>query len=122
MRRDLLYLIALVVGVALMFQFQYAVLLVAVGPAWLLRRGSLRPLWTAPLAAVVLAVAVPLALELLGADCPVEGMDYLNQCNGLATAAMLFLFGGLIVVQIAVVAAVYALIFRAAGAAWHKYR
>ena len=77
-------------------------------------------MWTAPLAAVVLAVTVPLALEVLGADCPVEGMDYLNQCNGLATASMVFLFGGLIVAQIAVVAAVYALIIRAAGAAWHK--
>ena len=49
-------------------------------------------------------------------------MDYLNQCNGLATAAMVFLFGGVIVVQVAVVAAVYALLIRAAGAAWHTYR
>jgi len=122
MRCDLLYLIALVAGVAMMFRFEYAVLLVALGPAWLLRRGSLRPMWTAPLAAVVFAVTVPLALEVLGADCPVEGMDYLNQCNGLATASMVFLFGGLIVVQIAVVAAVYALIIRAAGAAWRKHR
>lgn len=122
MRRDLLYLIALVAGVAVMFQFRYAVLLVALGPAWLLRRGPLRAMWTAPLAAVLLAVTVPLGLEVLGADCPVEGMDYLDQCNGLATASMVFLFGGLIVVQIAVVAAVYALIIRAAGAAWHKHR
>ena len=122
MRRDLLYLMALVVGVALVFQFESAVLLVAIGPAWLLRQGSLRPMWTAPLAAVVFAVTVPLALEVLGADCPVGGMDYLNQCNGLATASMVFLFGGLIVVQIAVVAAVYALIIRAVGAAWRKHR
>ena len=122
MRRDLLYLVALVASAALVLQFEYGALVTAIGPAWLLRRGSLRPLWTAPLAAAVLAATVPLALDVLGADCPVEGMDYLNQCNGLATAAMVFLFGGVIVVQVAVVAAVYALLIRAAGAAWHTYR
>jgi hypothetical protein len=106
MRRDLLYLGAVIVNAALMFTFGYPLLLTALGPAWMLRRGSLRPLWTAPLAVIALAVLVPMLLDVLGADCPVEGMDYLDQCNGLATVAMLFLFGGSVALQVSVVAAV----------------
>lgn len=115
MRRDLLYLGALVANVALMLQFESPHLLAAVGPALLVVRGPLRPLWTAPLVLIVLTVAGPLVLAALGADCPVPGMDYLDQCNARATASMLFLFGGLIGLQVAVIATVYALLIRVAA-------
>jgi hypothetical protein len=49
---------------------------------------------------------MPLLLGVLGADCPVEGMDYLDQCNGPAQVAMVFLYGGVIALQVSVVASV----------------
>jgi hypothetical protein len=121
MRRDLLYLGAVTVNAALMVEFGYALLLAAAGPAWLVRRGSLRPLWTAPLALIALAVVMPLLLDLFGADCPVEGMDYLDQCNGLAQVAMVFLYGGVIAVQVAIAAAVGTIPIRAGRVAFDRY-
>src|SRR5215217_5181560 len=100
MRRDLLYLGAVTVNAVPMFELGYALLLTAVGPAWLLRCGSLRPLCTAPLILIALAIGTPLLLGVFGADCPVEGMDYLDQCNGLAQVAMVFLYRGLIALQV----------------------
>jgi hypothetical protein len=119
-RRDLLYLGAVIANTALMVLFGSALLLAAIGPAWLLRRGSLRPLGTAPLGLIGLAIVVPLALTALGADCPVEGMDYLDQCNGRAQVGMLFLFGGVIALPVSAVAAVYAMLIRGALAVVHK--
>ena len=117
MRRDLLYLGAIVLNVALLIQFEYPFALAALGPAVVVCRGSLRPLWTAPLALIAAAVVGPLVLEVLGADCPMPGMDYLNQCNARAGVAMMLLFGGLIGVQLAVLAALSALLLRAAAEA-----
>jgi hypothetical protein len=115
-RRDLLYLGAVLVNAGLVVQVGYALLLAAIGPAWVLRRGSLRPIWTAPLAVIALAVFIPLLLDALGADCPIEGMDYLDQCNVLATVALWFLFGGVIALQVSAAAAVCAMFIRAARA------
>jgi hypothetical protein len=116
MRRDLLYLGAVIVNVALMVELGYPLVLTAIGPAWVLRRGSLRPLWTGPLAVIALAVLVPMLLDALGADCPVQGMDYLDQCNGLATAGLFVLYGGMIALEVSAVAAVCVLLIRAACA------
>ena len=84
-RRDLLYLGAMIVNTALVITFGLDdveggpfilfYLAAALGPAWLLRRGSLRPVLTAPLMLVVLIIGMPLVFDLLGADCPQEGMD-----------------------------------------------
>lgn len=114
MRRDLLYLGTIIANVALLVELEYSFLLAAAGPALVVSRGSLRPLLTTPLALVVIAVVGPLVLSVLGADCPMPGMDYLDQCNARAGVAMMLLFGGLIGVQVAVLAAVYALLLRAA--------
>jgi hypothetical protein len=56
-RRDLLYLAALVAIAALMFQLGTGVLVAVIIPAWFLRRGSLRPLRTAPLAVIALVAS-----------------------------------------------------------------
>jgi hypothetical protein len=115
-----MYLGALIVNAVLMVQLGYALLLAAIGPAWVLRRGSPRPLWTAPLAVIALAVFVPLILGSLGANCPIEGMDHLDQCNARATAAMLFLYGGVLVLQVSAAAAVYAMLVRGGRAVLHR--
>ena len=113
MRRDLIYLSAVTINAVLMFQLGYALLLAAIGPAWMLRHGSLRPLWTARLVFIALAVGMPLMLGVLGADCPIEGMDYLDQCNGLAQVAMVFLYGGVVAQQVSVVASFGTTLIRA---------
>jgi hypothetical protein len=118
-RRDLVYLGALTVNAVLMFELGYALLLAAVGPAWVLRRGSLRPLWTAPLILIALAIGTPLLLGVFGADCPVEGIDYLDQCTGLAQVAMVFLYGGVIALQVSVAAAVGVMLIRAGRVAFN---
>ena len=47
-------------------------------------------------------------------------MDYLDQCNGLAQAAMVFLYGGVIALQVSVVASVGATLIRAGGVALNR--
>jgi hypothetical protein len=61
-RRDLLYLASVVANAALMVWFGDALLLASLGPAWLLRRGSLRPVWTTPLALIALEVSAAAAV------------------------------------------------------------
>jgi hypothetical protein len=61
-----------------------------------------------------------LLLDALGADCPTEGMDYLDQCNGLATVAMLFLYGGVIALQVCAAAAICAMLIRGGRAVLHR--
>jgi hypothetical protein len=61
----------------------------------------------------VVAVVVPVLLDVLGGECPREGMDYLGECNALASAGLLVFFGGVITLQVAVVAAVCAVLLRA---------
>jgi len=48
------------INAVLMFQLGYALLLAAIGPAWMLRHGSLRPLWTAPLVFIAHRISRPI--------------------------------------------------------------
>ena len=107
-----MYLGSLIISAVLMVQFGYGLLLAVIGPAWMLRRGSPRPLWTAPLAVIAVAVIGPLILGWLGASCPMAGMDYLGQCDARATVAIYFLYGGVLVLQASAVAAICAVLFR----------
>jgi hypothetical protein len=121
MRRDPGYLAALIASVAAMLELKsWMVLPAALGPAWILGRGSVRPMWTAPLAVVGLAVLTSLLLDMLGAECPREGMDYLGECNGVASAGMLVFYGGVIALQVAAVATVGALLLRAGRWVLHR--
>jgi hypothetical protein len=113
MRRDLLYLGAVIALAALLLRFGTGVLLGVIVPAWFARRGPLRPLWTAPLALIAVALVVPYAFTAFGADCPVEGVDNMDQCNTLAGAGIVLLYGGFIAVMVAAFTAVVALALRA---------
>ena len=116
-RRDLLYLAALIGNTAAVFFIGWdapTVLLAAIGPALVLRKGSFRPAFTAPAMVLALTVAVPLVLSALGANCPYEGMDYIGECNARAQVAMVFLFGGILTLAVCVPALVLGLFLRAA--------
>lgn len=115
MRRDLAYLGALLVTPAAMIVFEFWLLVAAaVGLAWMLCRGPLRPMWTAPAAVVGLACLVLVPLSAAGVECPREGMDNMGQCGGLATAGIFVFFGALIALQLAAIVTLGALLLRAA--------
>ena len=113
MRRDSIYLGALVAVAASIVEFGFVSMLAVIGPAWALRHGPLRPVWTAPLVVGAVAVVGPVLLDVLGGECPREGMDHLGECNALASAGLLVFSGGVITLQVAVLAAVCAVMFRA---------
>jgi hypothetical protein len=112
-RRDALYLAALVGTVPVTVAEFWLVLPAAGVVAWVLRGGAIRPLWTAPLALVVLGVVSLVLFSVLGAECPRQGMDYLGECNGLGTAGVYVFYGGQIALQVAVITTVAAMLFRA---------
>jgi hypothetical protein len=126
-RRDLLYLAALIANTAAVFFVGWGeptFLLAAIGPALVLRKGSFRPAFTAPALVLAPTIAVPLLLSALGADCPSEGMDYINECNARAQVAMGFLFGGILTLAVSVPALLLGLCLRAAtrSLSWSRAR
>src|SRR3954468_3639087 len=119
MRRDLVYLIGLIANAyAAFYLFDFwetpsgwcAITIGAALPPVAYLRGTIRPALIAPPVIIALWWTLPFGFEALGAECPIEGMDYLEQCNDLAEAAMVVTYGGLYLLMVSGIAMILGLI------------
>ena len=75
-----------------------------------LRRQVVIAAAAAPFAMVLPLAAVLFGLDLAGADCPRSGMDYISECNDLASASMFVFLVGLYMVGMLLIIALVILL------------